>query len=63
MKLHLLYFDGCPNWEVATERLETVAATRGLAVERRTVATTEEAEAARFSGSPAIEQLEAAVDC
>lgn len=54
MKLELLYFDDCPNWEVAAQRLDAVAARRGLAVERRIVATAEEAEAAGFRGSPTI---------
>lgn len=54
MKLELLYFDDCPNWRVADERLRRVAAARGLEVERRLVASPEEAEAARFRGSPSI---------
>ena len=54
MKLQLLYFDGCPNWEIAAERLDDVAGARGLNVERRLVTTQEEAEAARFRGSPTI---------
>src|SRR3546814_10395630 len=54
MKLELLYFGDCPNWEVAAERLDDVASGRGLTVERRLVKTTEEAEAARFRGSPTI---------
>ena len=54
MKLELLYFVGCPNWEVAAGRLDAVAARRGLAVERRIVRTVEEAEAERFRGSPTI---------
>ena len=54
MKIELLYFDDCPNWKVAAERLADVAAARGLTVERRLVTTPEEAEAARFRGSPTI---------
>lgn len=54
MKLELLYFDDCPNWKVAAERLEEVAARRGLVVEGRLVATAEEAEEAGFRGSPTI---------
>jgi hypothetical protein len=54
MKLELLYFDDCPNWKVAAERLNAVATSRGLLVERRLVATAEEADAARFRGSPTI---------
>ena len=54
MKLELLYFDDCPNWKVAAERLDKVAGGRGLSVERRLVTTPEEAEVARFRGSPTI---------
>lgn len=54
MKLELLYFDDCPNWEIAAERLDAVARGRGLTVDRRIVTTPEEAETARFRGSPTI---------
>ncbi len=54
MKLELLYFDDCPNWKVAADRLDAVAASRGLVVQRRLVTTAEEAEVARFRGSPTI---------
>lgn len=54
MNLELLYFDDCPNWKMAAERLDAIAARRGLVVERRIVATAEEAETARFRGSPTI---------
>ncbi len=54
MKLELLYFDDCPNWKVAAERLDDVAGGRGLTVERRLVTTPEEAEETRFRGSPTI---------
>lgn len=54
MNLELLYFDDCPNWKVAAERLDDVAGGRGLTVERRLVKTQEEAEAVGFRGSPTI---------
>lgn len=54
MELELLYFDDCPNWQVAAQRLDDVAGGRGLTVERRLVTTPEEAEEARFRGSPTI---------
>jgi len=54
MKLELHYFEDCPNWKVAAERLDVVAASRGLVVERRIVASAEEAEAAQFRGSPTV---------
>lgn len=54
VKLELLYFDDCPNWKVAAERLDAVAASRGVVVVRRVVGTAEEAEASRFAGSPTV---------
>ncbi|CAN5542785.1 hypothetical protein BH20ACT2_BH20ACT2_05370 [soil metagenome] len=54
MRLELLYFDDCPNWRIAAERIDGLATRRGLTVERRTVTTAEEAEATRFRGSPTI---------
>ena len=54
MRLELMYFDDCPNWMLAAERLEDLAAQRGLTVERRTINTADEAEEARFRGSPTI---------
>lgn len=54
MKLELLYFDDCPNWKVAADRLDHVAGGRGLIVQRRLVTTHGEAEATRFRGSPTI---------
>lgn len=54
MKLELLYFDDCPHWKIAADRLNAVATRRGLVVKRRLVATVEDAQAARFRGSPTI---------
>ena len=54
MNIELLYFDDCPNWRVAAERLDDIANRRGLTVTRRIISTDEEAEAARFRGSPTI---------
>jgi hypothetical protein len=54
MRLELLYFDDCPNWRTAAERLDHVAGSRGLVVERRLVTTPEEAVRAQFRGSPTI---------
>ena len=54
LKVQLLYFDDCPNWKITDERLGDVARCRGLEVQHRLVATPEEAEAARFRGSPTI---------
>lgn len=54
MRIELLYFDDCPNWRTAHERVRRVAAARDLEVEHRLVTTPEEAEAARFRGSPTM---------
>lgn len=57
MKVELLYFDGCPNWKVADERLAHAArlVSRGdLTVQRRRVDTEQEAVALGFTGSPTI---------
>lgn len=54
MNVTLLYFEGCPNWKVADERLSVLSDELELAVERRRVETPEEAEAVGFRGSPAI---------
>ncbi|UYN83477.1 MULTISPECIES: thioredoxin family protein [Microcella] len=55
MEITLQYFDGCPNWLIAAERLATIAADRpGITVNHRLVETLEEAEAIGFRGSPSI---------
>lgn len=55
MDITLLYFDGCPNWEIADERLRTIAAERGdLRLTRHLVETPAEAERTQFHGSPSI---------
>ena len=54
MKIELLYFDDCPSWRTADERLRASAAVRGLQVSHRRIATTDEAVAAQFRGSPTI---------
>ena len=55
MDITLLYFDGCPNWEVADRRLAQLAAERpDVTVTRHEVATAEEAERLNFGGSPSI---------
>lgn len=54
MRIELLYFDGCPHWEVADARLQAVAAEQGLSVTHRRITTLAEAEAAQFRGSPTI---------
>lgn len=57
MRVELLYFDGCPNWKLADERLSVALSTLGRAdvvVERRQVETPEQAEELAFVGSPTI---------
>jgi len=55
MEITLQYFDGCPNWSIAAERLATIAVDRpGITVNHRLVETLEEAEAIGFRGSPSI---------
>jgi hypothetical protein len=53
----LLYFDDCPNWQVADERLRQALGLAGrddVHVERRLVVTPDQAEAAGFRGSPTV---------
>ena len=54
MTVTLLYFDGCPHWSTADERLQTAfhRAGRDVEVERRKVENVEEAEDLRFAGVP-----------
>jgi len=55
MDITLLYFDDCPNWRIADERLAAIAAERtDLKVTRHLVNTPEEAERVGFHGSPSI---------
>ena len=55
MDITLLYFDDCPNWRVADERLAAIAAERAdLTVTHHLVDTLEEAERVGLHGSPSI---------
>ncbi len=57
MNVKVLFFDGCPNWTVADERLREALTRVGRAevrVEHQRVATPEEAEAVGFRGSPTV---------
>lgn len=55
MDIALLYFDDCPNWKVADERLAAIAAERAdLTVTSHLIDTLEEAERVGFHGSPSI---------
>lgn len=55
--MELLYFDGCPNWTVAQDRLTDALLAVGrddIILERRKVETPAAARAAGFTGSPTI---------
>lgn len=54
VKVQLLYFNGCANWSTTDAHLRSLADERDLVVERRRIATPEEAETAGFRGSPTI---------
>ncbi len=56
MRVQLLYFDGCPSWQVADARLREALQTLGrpAEVEKVLVATPEEAEHWNFRGSPSV---------
>ncbi len=55
MDIKLLYFEDCPNWKVADDRLAALAAERpDIRVTRQLVDTAEEAKRTLFHGSPSI---------
>lgn len=55
MDVSLLYFDDCPNWILAHERLAAIAAQRAdMVLTLHCVETVEEAERVGFHGSPSI---------
>lgn len=56
MDVTVLYFDGCPSWRTALERVEVASARAGVPVRVSTVDVTSDADADRlgFTGSPTI---------
>ena len=56
MTITILYFDGCPNWELARERVIEAARLVDARdeIELRRVESPEEGEQAGFAGSPTI---------
>ena len=50
----LLYFDGCPNWRQADERLNQLQAEYAFTLEHRRIETPEEAARVGFAGSPTV---------
>jgi len=56
MDVTLYYFQDCPNWKVADQRLEMLAAERpDLTVTHHLVETPAEADRVGFLGSPSIQ--------
>ncbi len=57
MNLTVQYFDGCPNWRLADERLRTAlrdAGADGSEITYQKIENPEQAAKARFRGSPTI---------
>ena len=56
MRVQLLYFDECPNWQVTDARLREALEILGrpVEVEQVLVTTPEEAERWNFRGSPSV---------
>jgi len=57
MSVELRYFDGCPNWKTADERVRQAleaAGQRSLDITYRKVTSPEEAERLGFRGSPTV---------
>ena len=57
MQLTIRYLDGCPNWEVARERLDQALEVLGRgnqSVDLERVESDEDAQRLRFRGSPTI---------
>lgn len=56
MRVQLLYFDECPNWQLADTRLREAleALGRPIEVEKVLVSTPEQAEYWSFHGSPSV---------
>ena len=56
VKVELLYFDDCPNYELLVPELRQLLAREGIdgALELRRIESSEEAERERFLGSPTV---------
>ena len=56
MDVKVLYFDGCPSWRTALERVETASSHARVPVRVSTLVVTSDEEADRlgFTGSPTI---------
>lgn len=57
MRVQVVYFDGCPSWQVAAERLQVALQTTGhddIQIELVQVRSPAEAAAVFFAGSPTL---------
>ena len=56
MRIEVLYFDGCPNYEALLPRLREILARTGVSAEidLRRIASYEAAQRERFLGSPTV---------
>lgn len=56
MKIELLYFDGCPNWQATLKGLQELLSAKGLEdkIDLIRVTSSQEAEHLEFPGSPTI---------
>lgn len=54
MRVELLYFDECPHWKEADRHLRALAIELGFDLEHRLITGPDDAEAARFRGSPTV---------
>ena len=52
--IEILYFDGCPGYAAVVPAIHRIASTEGAHVERFAIVTDEQAEQARFLGSPTV---------
>lgn len=64
MKIELLYFDGCHNWQETLKEIKSLLADKRMSneVDLIKVASDQEAERLRFPGSPTIRIDEEDVD-
>ena len=54
MKVTLLFFDGCPNWQTTNDNLEALAVEFGFEFDCCQIETDEEAQRLQFRGSPSV---------
>ena len=54
MVVTLLFFDGCPNWQITNAHLEALSAEFAFDLDRCHVDTDEDAQRLHFRGSPTV---------